>query len=1564
MKLSIGMMVKNESKHLEKCLESLKPIMNKVKSELIIIDTGSEDNTVEIAKKYTDKVYYHKWNNNFSEIRNMTVKYSKGEWFFFIDGDEILENPGEMIHFLNSNICNKYNSACVLLKNIMQDKDDASYAVTMILRLFKKDKDFRFKGAVHEQPQYKNPIYALNTTLVHYGYISTDKVLMERKFRRNTEILKSELNKEPDNIYIWYQISASYGMYKNYEKALEYALKAYEIAKKKNMTLHNRMYIYTHLMMMYYANEKYDKVEEICREALSVKDGYIDLYFYMASAQKMLMKNEEAIRSYYKYLSLLDLYRKKQLDTIKDNAVAHYSLDKANYAFGDLCVLYERTANYEKILEYAKKIDDINVLSSVFYQIISAYLKLNSIHDLKIYYDEKVSRRDDKSIIHKFEETLENYMKNLDLEEQIRIIMEFSTGSTAYSLLNKIRINLKEDIFEINEDMLKNISEIDYNEIPPFYGDIIYYLIKAKIPLEKIIQKVSENKLMQFLGHCYKKHEGFIKTIVEYLENIKVISNNLIQVRISKEIDKFLLLSEELDEVQYKQIFRRYLNDGIFYISKLYNKEIIEKEMVCDVKNEEHTFLMYIYLANNIKVRDKRSYIGYLRKALNAYPFMKKGIQILLDELQENENIENESLQQYQTKVKEHIIHYINCGELNKAKTLIDEYERIIKTDADIYSMKAVLAMMENRLEDAEKALEEGLKINHRNCDLLYNKAYLYKLRGQIEKAVEIYNKILETTDDVELKKEIEEELSSFLCEKHSPDSNYIVTKMEQQGIVGKELSDNWNSKNSSMNKDTFNEESVSITNVEMEDYKRQFKSNIESLIEQNLLQEAKELIKEYEDIVKDDIDIYSIKGVIAIMEGDMDEAEEILGAGYKIDNNNSDILYNMACLYFNNGQFGLANHLFKRLYNRTNDINLKKEIEKTVGVSIKSCKNKVLIGSPIYQKPQILREFLRSLEELEKDVMKVDYYFIDDNKIEESSDLLKHFAEKLKNVFIYKTQNEDDYRCDNHTHHWKENLVWKVAKFKDMIIKYAKRNDYDYVFFVDSDIVLHPNTLKHLLSTGKDIISEIFWTKWEPNLPELPQVWLMDAYTQYNTRRGEQLTKNEITNRRQAFINQLKIPGIYKVGGLGACTLISKYAIEKGVNFKEIENLSFWGEDRHFCIRAKALGLDLYVDTHYPAYHIYRESDLAGVNDYKKRATSKVITLVNTNYSGSNNIAMYKLIPEKIKDKYYVELVNQDNSYSFFYKIITSNVVITTEGNYHFNKELFNRKQLVIDLWHGFPIKSMGYVDKGEKFKDNIEKIWTNIDYIASYSKLFNEIMNQCIQVEKNKYKILGAPRNDFLFVTNGRENLSNLLQIDLINKNIVLYVPTYRYTARGNREDGNRKWNNYFGFESFDNKGFSQFLQMNNIVLILKLHPAEEHIVIDSLKESKNIRIITNNMLFEKQLDLYEVLNGCDVLITDYSSIYFDFLLLDRPIIFTPVDLIEYRKNRGFLLEPYEDWTPGPKCLRQVELEKEIINCLANTNYYQDKRKIVLDKVHEFKDGFSTKRTWEFIDNCLSSM
>lgn len=265
--------------------------------------------------------------------------------------------------------------------------------------------------------------------------------------------------------------------------------------------------------------------------------------------------------------------------------------------------------------------------------------------------------------------------------------------------------------------------------------------------------------------------------------------------------------------------------------------------------------------------------------------------------------------------------------------------------------------------------------------------------------------------------------------------------------------------------------------------------------------------------------------------------------------------------------------------------------------------KKRVLIGSPIHQKPLILSEFINSISQLKQENITIDYCLYDDNISEDSKTILQEFKKAHEQkVYLYISDKKDNYICHEQTHLWNESLIWKVAEFKNKIIEYAIQHNYDYLFLVDSDLLLNPHTIEHLITTGKDIISEIFWTKWHPTLPKLPQVWLGDFYTLFHKTREETLSEKETSIRQKQFLNQLEEPGVYEVGGLGACTLISKNALLAGVNFKEIKNISFPGEDRHFCIRAMAFGFSLFVDTHFPAYHIYRESELKGGRRIQKK--------------------------------------------------------------------------------------------------------------------------------------------------------------------------------------------------------------------------------------------------------------------------------------------------------------------------------------------------------------------------
>lgn len=263
----------------------------------------------------------------------------------------------------------------------------------------------------------------------------------------------------------------------------------------------------------------------------------------------------------------------------------------------------------------------------------------------------------------------------------------------------------------------------------------------------------------------------------------------------------------------------------------------------------------------------------------------------------------------------------------------------------------------------------------------------------------------------------------------------------------------------------------------------------------------------------------------------------------------------------------------------------------------------KILLGSPVKQTPEILKEFLCSLSELDRIGFSLDCLFIDDNDAD-SSCILNSFTLPESKISIIKAKEADHTRpCSEYgsTHNWNRDLIERIAAIKNHILDKALEGDYTHLFLIDSDIVLHPQTIRQLLFNKKDIVANIFWTRFSRWDTFFPQVWQMDQRALYDPRDPQTKSKEYRTVKELEFVESLKEKGVFKVGGLGACTLIARNVLQSGVNFTSLYNLSFWGEDRSFCIRAATAGYQLFVDTHFPAYHIYRQSDLEGVAAFKQ---------------------------------------------------------------------------------------------------------------------------------------------------------------------------------------------------------------------------------------------------------------------------------------------------------------------------------------------------------------------------
>lgn len=679
-KLSICMMVKDEENNIKRCLKSVKELIDKKVAELIIVDTGSKDSTIEISKQYTDKVYFHPWNNDFSDMRNKTISYAKGEWIFILDADEELENTEELCNLIKSKNIKNYNTIVLKVRNFNDLINRDVAAINPSPRLFRNDGSMKYVGAVHNQPVYRTPIKSTSIILNHYGYIIKDKKLMDKKFIRTKAILESELKKNPSNIYYQFQLAVTYDMHGDKRLAYKEFQKAYELLKElSNEERKDRVFIYGSYARNASLNGNINNVIELCKEGLELNNEFIDLYYLLAASTRQLGNYKESTKYFKKYLELIDSY--ENLEISKDASVILYNLDEASIksAYNNIFLNYFDEGKYEeakksidlikdndnKMLYYGKLIEHINIKEEIqdFYNTIN--------------YDDKK----------KFATFIEDIHSVLYEEKSLELRTTFKTIDDEYGLYNKVMCEIFEKEENMRFELMALLEKIDLEDAPEYYINLLYYAFKFELDITTIFSSASEENIDKYIVYCHKKNKDIFELLKNCLKIINVDIDDLNKVRIKKVLSKNLLINAE-DKKQLKDTFYDYLKESIEYINHIYIPYIIEDELIYNVKKED-AFLILMNKAIYFKDNDKKKYINYLKKCLTIMPEFKDYIIFLKEEFENEYKVENNELENYKSQVKNTIRGLIEKNSFEEAQGIINEYEQIIKDDLEIVLLKS-----------------------------------------------------------------------------------------------------------------------------------------------------------------------------------------------------------------------------------------------------------------------------------------------------------------------------------------------------------------------------------------------------------------------------------------------------------------------------------------------------------------------------------------------------------------------------------------------------------------------------------------------------------------------------------------------------------------------------------------------------------------------------------------------------------------------------------------------------------------------------------------------------------
>ena len=464
--LSLVMIVKNEAHNLYTCLSRVKDAVD----EIVIVDTGSTDNTLEVAEKFTSSIYHFKWNRNFSSARNFSLDKATGDWILVLDGDEIIDNP----FYMRELIKNSDSTAYEFERFTYLTMDfSPEFRVDKVIKLFPNFKKIRFSGNVRETPVIPDDtnfkVISSGIKIWHYGYV--DKSFPAgKKYERDLWLHLENLEKSPkDGLENFYAGLNYYYLYK-YEKSREYLELAVKYADRTGPYYAAFLSI---LGAVLNRLKCYKEAVETCKKSLAINPSSGEAYFNSGEGEKNLGHYEEAI-----------IYLKK---AIENNEGDFSFQDRAKSSWK---AWYEMALCYSKMKDYEKSRDAFLMalnLKPLYPLILSAlgyvYLQLKD--------------RESSEIC--FYKAFEQEYKSFEMAYELyKIYIKKKKFHMAGKILEELYLNHKGRKAELIKDMAEafRLSE-DYDKA------IEYYNVYIK-------NNPEENEPYLYRGVCFFR-KGFIK---------------------------------------------------------------------------------------------------------------------------------------------------------------------------------------------------------------------------------------------------------------------------------------------------------------------------------------------------------------------------------------------------------------------------------------------------------------------------------------------------------------------------------------------------------------------------------------------------------------------------------------------------------------------------------------------------------------------------------------------------------------------------------------------------------------------------------------------------------------------------------------------------------------------------------------------------------------------------------------------------------------------------------------------------------------------------------------------
>lgn len=707
--LSISLLSSGRKKTIWKCLDSLKPIMEQIFCELIIVDTGCDVETHEKMKEYTDKIIKFTWCNNFSKARNEGLKKAKGEWFMFIDDDEWFSDVTELIYFFKSGEYKKFGSANYIQRNY-KDEQGTIYTDSWVSRLIRLDEDTHFESTIHE---YLYPVKGicrlLHCPVEHYGYIFKTKKEKYEHSKRNVILLEKLLEEDPTNLRGWTHLIQEYRGIDELSKMKESCLKALEIYQKENNPSVNcaRGTFYCGVMIAeisrFNRNEAKYFLEEAIKDVRNTELCKARLYSFGAELSFLSENYIGCIDYCEKYLQIYTKYHDNEIERLKQGSFFVYEAFDKEILNNCYCFYISAALvldDYTVLEKYFSKLslsDDVAYLYSTFIEdVVNAFSKIEDAEKYVDYIQVMLNRKGVDRNVFAVTEKIERE----DKEKFKNLCRLFAKAQSEYYYIwyLKIRnwgfwqeVGLKDKIYGYYQKLfacVANIFQLDPSvfeiakanaiNLESLFLEISFEQWKAGVDYfckEASFEKITEQKEI-VLSMCKSKDFRF-----EYFY-MKVAERELLECE--KE-ENYIALKEKIVEFS-----ERCIN---FY-SQFYKSNAFEGEMemlpaICKIAVKLQKVL------EREKTGEIKEIGQYLKDCLKVYPPMettiKKYISLYKEEREkqlEQETVNNLEMKKLAINIKEKIKFFISQEMYQEAKNILEQLKVYIPEDGELEELE------------------------------------------------------------------------------------------------------------------------------------------------------------------------------------------------------------------------------------------------------------------------------------------------------------------------------------------------------------------------------------------------------------------------------------------------------------------------------------------------------------------------------------------------------------------------------------------------------------------------------------------------------------------------------------------------------------------------------------------------------------------------------------------------------------------------------------------------------------------------------------------------------------